>query len=185
VQILELDKYCPSPEWFAHKPYGVHGIAHVTRVLVWANLIGRKLIDNSEKLDLEAVHWASVLHDIGRITDLIDPGHGERAAAWVAQNRNNLFSGLEDETLNRIIYCCTWHQITDKDIPQLTAELQCVKDGDGLDRVRIHDLNPDFLRIRFSRDFVDSACTLYKRTKHSGEPWTEVRNVALEMGLWR
>ena len=180
-----LDKYRPLQEWFAHKPHGVHGIAHAARVLVWANAIANKLLNVGEMLDLEAVRWTSVLHDVGRITDSIDPGHGQRAADWIARNRKDILPGLGNGTLDKIVYCCKWHDTTDIEIPELTVELKCIKDADGLDRVRISDLNSSFLRTQYARDLVDAAYALFRNRLHVEEPWKEVRVAAINMNLWQ
>jgi uncharacterized protein len=130
--IKRLDAYRPTPSWFAHKPHGIHGIGHAARVLIWADAIGRQLQAADRFFDLEAVRWAAVLHDVGRLSDGIDRGHGSRSAEWVATHRQVLPVELSHNTLERVLSCCRWHEITDGEIPVMTPELVCIKDADGL-----------------------------------------------------
>jgi hypothetical protein len=167
----DLNTYRPSPSWFAHNPYGIHGIGHAARVLVWANLIGQQVRANGIPLSLEVVRWAAVLHDVGRLSDGWDKGHGARSADWVVKNRDNLPFTLPDDLFDRVLLCCRWHEITDQDIPTMTAELICIKDADGLDRVRINDLNPDYLRSEAARLLVAQAWSLYRATELTDNPW--------------
>ena len=45
------------------------------------------------------------------------------------------------QQIERLQYCCTWHVPPDKCAPEMIRELSCLKDADGLDRVRIRDLD--------------------------------------------
>jgi hypothetical protein len=181
-----LDAYRPQPSWFAHNPYGIHGIGHAARVLVWADLIGRRLQACDISLDLEAVRWAAVLHDVGRLSDGIDRGHGSRSATWVKDNRGSLLTAapsgdsavlsdervaLSNDTIERILTCCQWHEISDGEIPAMTPELTCIKDADGLDRVRINDLNPAYLRSDPAHLLVTDAWDLLYATRSAEDPW--------------
>ncbi len=181
--MVRFDCYRPSPAWFSHNPYGIHGIGHAGRVFVWANQIGRQMAPST--MSLEVVRWAAVLHDVGRISDGRDQGHGKRSAEWIKKNRNTLQMDMDDELLERVLYCCTMHDTADEEIGLLTEELKCLKDADGLDRVRINDLNPDFLRTEFARSFVDSAWDLFGVTRATADPWEAVRTAAGEKDSWR
>ncbi len=180
-----FDAYRPSPEWFTHKPFGIHGLGHAARVLVWADLIGRQLQAGGTPLDLEAVRWAAALHDVGRLSDGIDRGHGERSADWAAANRDSLGASLSDGLLERVLLCCRWHEISDRDIPAMTPELMCIKDADGLDRVRINDLNPAYLRSEPARLLVAEAWELYQATASAEDPWEAVMRSARSRGALR
>lgn len=166
-----LDTYRPQPSWFAHNPYGIHGIGHAARVLVWADLIARRLRACGISLDLEAVRWAAVLHDVGRLSDGIDRGHGSRSAIWVKNNRGDLPIAPSGDTIERVLTCCQWHEIGDGEIPAMTPELMCIKDADGLDRVRINDLNPAYLRSDPARLLVEDAWALFYATRSAEDPW--------------
>jgi HD superfamily phosphodiesterase len=176
----DFDEYRPSPLWFVHKPCGIHGVSHATRTFVWANAIGTCLQRNGETLNLEAVRWAAVLHDVGRLSDGWDRGHGTRSAEWIVSHRESLPDGFPDEVTEIIAYCCRWHEISDGAIPLMTLELMCIKDADGLDRVRINDLNPGYLRSEPARILVDRAWELYRETVSGPGSWDAVMKVAQE-----
>ncbi len=182
-----LDSYRPMPEWFAHKPYGIHGMHHVTRVLVWADQIAQWMMEQGDDVDVAVVRWAAIVHDVGRWNDGRDPEHGTRAAQWVEDKRGTLLSPLSDTQLQKLQYCCTWHVPRDELIPEKTNELICLKDADGLDRVRIGDLNPAYLRTEIARSHAGDAQTLLDATwnDRKTDPWERVRTAALEHGWWR
>lgn len=182
-----LDTYRPLPEWFAHKPYGIHGMHHVTRVLVWAEQIAQGMLARGSRVDIAVVRWAALVHDVGRRNDGPDAEHGARSAQWVAQERGRLFTGLTDAQVEQLQYCCTWHVPRDERIPEKTNELICLKDADGLDRVRIHDLDPAYLRTETARSHAADAQTLLDATWNDrrADPWERVREAALERGWWR
>jgi uncharacterized protein len=177
-----FDMYRPDPSWFVHKPYGIHGMGHAARVFVWADRIGRRLQESGAILDMEAVRWAAALHDVGRLSDGIDRGHGSRSAAWIADNRRVLPAAISDQTIARILHCCQWHEIGDREIQLMTPELVCIKDADGLDRVRIDDLNPEYLRSSPARLLVAEAWTLFRATAQESDPWNAVFRNAPENG---
>jgi hypothetical protein len=174
--------YEPSHLWFGHNPFGIHGIGHAARVFVWANMIGVRLKKSGEDLNLEALRWAAVLHDVGRLSDGWDTGHGARSAQWIVSHRESLPRTFPDEFADIVRRCCTWHETSDAAIPMMTAELKCLKDADGLDRVRINDLNPGYLRLDFARSLVEQAWGLYLATASGDGPWETVMKVALDRG---
>ena len=182
-----LDRYRPQPGWFAHDPYGIHGIAHVARVLVWADFITQAVIDEGRDVDIDIVRWAAVLHDVGRLDDDLDPGHGGRSAAWIEANRGLMGEGLDERQLQALQEVCSRHMQADASIPVMTIELICLKDADGLDRVRLGDLNPMYLRTPHAREAIDRARKLMEWTslRATRDPWENTREISLAMGLWR
>ncbi|HMM43765.1 MAG TPA: hypothetical protein PKA95_17860, partial [Thermomicrobiales bacterium] len=67
-----------------------------------------------------------------------------------------------------------------------TDELRVLKDADGLERVRIHDLDPRRLRLQaISPPLEPLAWDLMERSVARGNDAPAVREVAVEMGLWR
>lgn len=153
---MVLDSFEPSSAWYLYNPYGIHGIGHAARVLVLVNQIGNFMIEQGVSLDKEVTLWAAVLHDVRRIDDGQDPLHGQRAAEWVRKSyAHGFFTTLNNHQLQQVIYCCTWHVPDDALIPQITPELICLKDADGLDRVRLNDFNPSFLRTSYARTLIN------------------------------
>ena len=182
-----FDRYQPRPEWFAHDPLGIHGISHVSRVLVWAGQIADALRAQGRLVDAEVVYCAAVTHDVGRYNDGADPEHGRRSAAWVRAHRAFLPAALDDAQLERLAHCCEWHVPPDDHAPEMTNELTCLKDADGLDRVRIHDLDPRQLRTARARQLTAEAQRLLdaSRRPRGGDPWERVRAAALALSYWR
>jgi uncharacterized protein len=182
-----LDRYRPRPEWFAHNPYGIHGIAHATRVLVWTEQVAGWMDDHGRPVDLAVVRCAAVTHDVGRHDDGRDPEHGRRSARWVREHRDALPEALDDRQLDALAYCCAWHVPPDDQAPAPTNELVCLKDADGLDRVRIFDLDPRQLRTERARELTEDARRLYGASRRAGDgdPWEQVRAAAVAQGRWR
>ncbi|MHB1416999.1 MAG: HD domain-containing protein [Chloroflexota bacterium] len=183
---MELDRYRPQTAWFAHNAYGIHGLNHVARVLVWADRLANWLVADGEVVDIEVVRWAAALHDLGRHNDRRDPEHGDRSAEWLAANHRQLGASLTEQQMESIDYVCRWHVPGDGMAPTMTNELRCLKDADGLDRVRIADLDPRQLRIPLAMDLVEAAWDLFNASWpiDDHDPWRQVRTKALVRGLW-
>jgi hypothetical protein len=183
------NQYRPKDVWYLHKPLGIHGLGHASRVLVWGNLIG--LLMQQEQgisVDLEVVHWAATLHDVRRINDGKDWLHGERCSEWINGLDVKLLHKLTNKQRQQIAYCCRWHVPPDSEAPKLTPELICLKDADALDRVRLGSLNLDFLRTSFARNLVDQAqflCDLSEtQSCYLNDPWLGVEQAAQRMAVW-
>ncbi|MCL5107610.1 MAG: hypothetical protein M1401_01790 [Chloroflexi bacterium] len=88
--------------------------------------------------------------------------------------------------LAKVAYCCRWHVPRDAEAPEMTPELACLKDADGLDRVRIIDLDPHQLRLPEARSFVDASWGLCRATVpiDRDDPWGQVRQAARARDLW-
>ncbi|MBV9229174.1 MAG: hypothetical protein JOZ18_07660 [Chloroflexi bacterium] len=148
-----FEQYRPLPQWFLRPDEigNIHGIKHEARVMVWQELLARLLIRDGKALDQEALRWAAATHDTQRMTDGSDFPHGERAAAWVEQT---LRHRIPERSLATVVYLNTWHVPPDISAPYITPELAVFKDADGLDRVRIYDLDPKFLRWGYSKTLL-------------------------------
>lgn len=181
-----LEQYQPKPEWFLRKQAinSIHGIGHETRVMVWQEILSRLLAIAGAKLDQEALRWAAATHDTQRLDDDYDWSHGERSAVWVTGNLD-----LEPATLERVVYLNRWHVPPDHSAPQMTAELSVFKDADGLDRARLGDLNPRYLRHVQSRNLlIEPAEALYSLSselqwRKSLAPFESVIAAAIKLGI--
>lgn len=145
-----LERYRPELRWFLRPECAedIHGIGHEARVLIWQELLARLLIKDGMVLNQEALRWAAATHDTQRVSDGSDYPHGQRAAAWVAKNLNQR---LPARVLDTVLYLDTWHVPSDNLAPEMTPELAVFKDADALDRVRIYDLDPRYLRCSYAR----------------------------------
>jgi hypothetical protein len=146
----------------------VHGIGHILRTLCHGAM-GCALEGLSPE-DSRLVLLACAYHDIGRVNDQEDTEHGLRSAQRLAS-----LTGQTGQTLALLQAAVDAHARPDG---QLTAVLQRygvadtaratalawqLKDADGLDRVRIWDLDPAYLRLPHSPQRAPFAKELYLR----------------------
>lgn len=168
------DEILPPPALFRHDSR-VHGRSHVARVMVHAfRLVAATgLVEEMPRL------WASVyLHDLARTHDGHSRGHG--AAAWDRFARlkdlpgvAELFErgGVRREDHPAIQQAVTLHSSGEPREDDPHRHLVCLlEDADGLDRVRIHDLDPRYLRFDEAREMVDFAEALSAATRLEPRP---------------
>ena len=148
----------PRPRWFCMQPPShLHGRGHTARVMVWAAVLTR----GTEWF--EPVVWAAACHDLRREDDGADPDHGFRAGAWVREELPGRLL-LPPDNLELIARACDWHVCPDHASPLDHPTLWLLKDADGLDRVRLYDLDPRFLRHPETRQWVHAAEELFRAT---------------------
>jgi uncharacterized protein len=181
-----LDAYQPDPTWWAHKPSKLHGIGHAARVLLWADRVAVGLAAAGVAIDREAVRWAALCHDCRRHDDTADDWlHGERAATWFGRQAAQIAPHLTPAQVARVAYLVRWHVPADAACPQVTPELKALKDGDGLDRVRLGDYDPRYLRTPYLLGEQARATRLWETSRDGREqPWDRVRAAARALGLW-
>ncbi len=165
--------YPLDPAWF-ERPQSIHGITHVRRVLIHAQAIAAARDVDPDWF--ESLVLAAAWHDIGRKHDGREPEHGPNSVAKV--RRLGLDTGVHPLVLARALFAIEWHSVPDHQaidhaatldpdhIPEpgtMLRVLWLLKDADGLDRVRIADLDPGQLRYEESLRFVDRAEELYER----------------------
>jgi hypothetical protein len=174
----------PQAAWFI-RPNGfnaaptIHGLSHTRRVLVHAIAIAEALgLEGWQRAALElAVCW----HDIGRTNDGLDFHHGEKSAAKVIAL--GLHEGV-DPLVREVALFVVRHHCRDErhaekavrgllypedaggdrgvDVDAVLRVFYVLKDADGLDRVRIGDLNPAYLRTDPARGMVQRAWDLLR-----------------------
>jgi hypothetical protein len=138
-------------------------MGHTARVMVWAAVLSR----NTEWF--EPVLWAAACHDLRREDDGADPDHGFRAGRWVRQHLSQHLRQPLDG-LELIAQACDWHVCPDRRAGWDHPVLWLLKDADGLDRVRLYDLDPSYLRHRETRQWVKLAERLYQETADEDRP---------------
>jgi hypothetical protein len=154
----------PRPAWFAMQPPSdLHGLGHTARVMTWACVLTR----DSEWF--EEVVLAAACHDLRRHDDGRDPHHGFRAGAWVRKKLPALLR-QPPANLELIASACDWHVCPDREAEWDHPVLWLLKDADGLDRARLYDLNPSFLRHPETLRWVDEAKALYEVTADLDDP---------------
>ncbi len=188
---LSLERLVPMPEDFRHQS-GIHGQAHVSRVLIHTFI----LLQLTRQQHLAVPLWASVyLHDVARTHDGLCYRHGADAA-----RRFDFFrqvfqaAGLppQDEPLVRT--AVAWHAVPRElnRSHRYAPLVHLLKDADGLDRVRLGDLDPRYLRYRESHGLVNFAKHLYTRTHGKAKTgadyfpwlWDEAQALCKLQSLW-
>lgn len=145
----------------------IHGQDHIERVIFFSAILSwyYKL----SEIDTKILLLSSSYHDIERINDGYDTAHGMRAS-----KRLHEFSNLDDESLEIAKVAVRCHSLDDKYMKNIIDEnikkdqidraymiSKLFKDSDGLDRVRISDLDQKFLRNDFSKQLIDFSNTLF------------------------
>lgn len=142
-----------------HDADGVHGFLHARRVLLLSLLIAS--LSGMDDVDLTIIARAAIYHDIGREQEMEDEVHGELGAARA--QALGLLSDLDPADAALVQHLITVHCLPDEiafarlralepEDPGRARMLLCVlKDADGLDRVRLRDLDPSYLRLEVSR----------------------------------
>lgn len=129
----------------------VHGEGHIERVLLHGAFCAMEngLNEEDTRLLLDACSY----HDVGRDSDWLDYEHGRRSALRLAE-----LTGWTGENLTMLRAAVDAHSRKDRDMEETLKAYQpadldrcrnlaeLLKDADGLDRVRIQDLDVRFLR---------------------------------------
>lgn len=162
----ELNNFDEINELMENKT-NLHGINHIVRVLFNAYAI--VTLENINDRDKKIIIESAKLHDIGRISDGEDEEHGAKSAIKARDILKE--KGMSSEQIDEICFLIKEHSIPkDKnnehiqELPEKLREnyrycLNCLKDADKLDRVRIGDL--DFKRLS-----TDSAKRLIETSKY-------------------
>ncbi len=155
-------------EYF-YRPQGIHGLMHTRRVLLLNIIIG--LLQGCSEKQLNILCTAALYHDIGRINDNVDPQHG-RESFRKAEDLGVL-TGLDSSEGQILKYIIENHCISDRQARELLPDyglsdqkevqylFNIFKDADGLDRVRINDLDSRQLRTEAGKKLILLARELY------------------------
>lgn len=159
-----------APELF-HNPYGIHGINHTKRVLILCDKLAElnELSPEDGKMLMVSALW----HDIGRINDFFDYHHGISSFAKAIKIRLYPYDDLTESELEIVRYIVENHPIDDtngiENIANYSVDRDLAtklyflfKDADALDRLRIGDLNPNYLRNQYSRRLIGYASELLR-----------------------
>jgi len=156
--------------WFI-SPQGVHGVCHTRRVLLLSLTIA--YLEQFDRCDMNLLGLASIYHDIGRIDDGYDPDHGIASYAKMIQSQMSAVGEGEEREMLRFII--ENHAVLDQKARQKLDQYQigdraktwrlynAFKDADGLDRVRLNNLKPQYLRTASSRRLLMAAHQLYRQ----------------------
>lgn len=148
-----------------HDP--IHGIGHIYRTMIGCALIAHLLQKPREGL---LAFCGAYIHDLARETDGEEPEHGAMAVVKYFEKFNYLWDkyGLTEEERLFVQKAVTQHSIREQMTPKDDGYdvMAILKDADALDRCRIGDLNPRWLRYPESRMLVTKMKEIYKWTQH-------------------
>lgn len=156
------------PELF-YNPYGIHGLGHTKRVLTLCNKLAE--LNELNPDERKILHVSALWHDIGRTNDFFDYHHGISSFAKAIKMRLYPYDDLTESELEIVRYIVENHPIDDTDGIRNVANYSIdrdiaiklysiFKDADGLDRLRIGDLNPKYLRNQYSHGLIGYASEL-------------------------
>jgi HD superfamily phosphodiesterase len=164
----------PDPAWFLRPDgrdgsTGLHGVGHTLRVMFHAFELGHETAQ--APWEREALTLAALWHDIGRTHDGVDYYHGAKSAGKVVGL--GLHRDVAPRVLETALYAVTHHSGSEEhgeraaqSLPDPDGALRifrALKDADGLDRVRLDDLDVEYLRLAAARERVDRAWDLLER----------------------
>ena len=154
----------------------VHGLGHIERTMVHGAMCAQA--EPLDAADTALLMDMCSYHDTGRESDWLDNAHGLRSSLKLAE-----LTGRSGEELKLMMAGVEAHSIGDKfmddvirkhgprDTERARRLAELLKDSDGLDRVRIHDLNPKYLRRAASRERADFAQLLFERYRAIQAEW--------------
>jgi hypothetical protein len=130
-----------------HMLHSYHGIAHTVRVM-WNAFLIASLDGSVDKNELPSILYASLIHDLGKRSDIEGEIHGENSAILYRTKIEHLCS---HEDAVSILEAVKYHSIDDSKTPLTVRQnkiWKILKDADALDRSRLpgRGCNPAFLR---------------------------------------
>ena len=166
-----LDKLDRAALYMSH----VHGLGHIERTMLHGAMCAAA--EGLDESDTALLMDMCSYHDTGRNSDWLDNAHGYRSSLNLSR-----LTGREGEELRCIMAGVEAHSLSDRAMQQVLEQhapadmararrlAELLKDSDGLDRVRINDLNPKFLRREASRQRADFAQYVFERYSELEEP---------------
>lgn len=146
----------------------MHGLGHIERTILQGAFCA--MAEHLDAADTRLLLEACSYHDVGRINDWVDDLHGHRSAGKLGA-----LTGRTGEELLLLQGAVDAHSRRDKvledtidgyaaaDRLRAINLAQLLKDADGLDRARLGDLDPRYLRRDSSRDRVALAEEVFRR----------------------
>jgi hypothetical protein len=130
-----------------HMLHSYHGIAHTVRVM-WNAFLIASLDGSVDKNELPSILYASLIHDLGKRSDIEGEIHGENSAILYKTKIEHVCS---HEDAVSILEAVKYHSIDDSKTPLTVRQnkiWEILKDADALDRSRLpgRGCNPAFLR---------------------------------------
>ena len=147
----------------------LHGVGHIRRVMALGAIIAMQ-----QKLPLRdacLLLLACSYHDIGRINDYADARHGERGSGMLEPDLIPELKAISSDELACLKAAIAAPSTDDSSITRFMAMyngpddmekcciilMKCLKDADGLDRIRFDGLDPRYLRFEESKTLLNTA----------------------------
>jgi hypothetical protein len=158
-----------APSYFI-EPWGIHGVRHAKRVLMLSLILS--YLNKLNFSDTDILVQASLYHDIGRTHNGVCYEHGYKS--YKKMLKIGLVKNDGSESTSILKFIVENHCVQDADALKNAKDyhftdegraiglLKIFKDSDGLDRVRLGDLNVRYLRNEFSAKLVGVAEQLLK-----------------------
>ena len=144
----------------------IHGIGHIYRTMIGCAMIAHLLQKPREGL---LSFCGAYIHDLARETDDKEPEHGAMAVVKYFDKFNHLWDkyGLTEEERILVQKAVTQHSIREQMTPEDDGYdvMAILKDADALDRCRIGDLNPKWLRYEESRALIERIDDIYEESR--------------------
>ncbi len=144
----------------------MHGLGHIERTILQGGFCA--MDQHLSEADTRLLLAACSYHDVGRINDWVDDLHGHRSAQQLARltpyrgEELLLIQGAVDAHSRRdVVLEATIDHYGAADRPRAIRLAKLLKDADGLDRARLGDLDPKYLRFDTSRTRVKLAEEVY------------------------
>lgn len=148
----------------------MHGAGHIERTMLHGAI---EAMDNHlDEHDTRLLLWCCAYHDTGRTNDWYDPSHGARSAKKLEKLTNLVGEDLKcaqasveahsmpDWLVDKVI-----KKYNPNDYVTFRSFSDMLKDADGLDRVRLGDLDTSFLRMESTPKYEDFAKYLFSAYK--------------------
>ena len=147
----------------------LHGQGHIERVIMLGALIA--MGEGFSREDTRLALFACSYHDIGRSNDRRDDFHGTVSAdGIVSRGLVDIIPGITKDEISILQAAIATHSMHDsslednqrkygvreEDYERCRRICWCLKDADNMDRVRLDDLDPKYLRLESSKGMVDT-----------------------------
>lgn len=147
----------------------IHGQGHIERVIMLGAIIA--MGEGFDFEDTRLALFACSYHDIGRSNDRRDDDHGTVSAGKIVSRKLvDIIPDVSDEDIAILQAAIATHSMHDSSlqanmdkfgVPAYAQErcrriCWCLKDADNMDRVRLNDLDPKYLRLESSKGMVDT-----------------------------
>ena len=147
----------------------LHGQGHIERVIMLGALIA--MGEGFSMEDTRLALFCCSYHDIGRSNDRRDDFHGTASADMiVSRGLVDIITGISQDEIAILQAAIATHSMHDsslednqrkygvkpEDYERCRRICWCLKDADNMDRVRLNDLDPAYLRHESSKAMVDT-----------------------------